>query len=150
VTLCCSCEQRQKAADSRSSLKDTRQSKSDQRAADKQEQPAANGHQPVTVYRQDEVSPDHREQETSLQRHHDDVVDDDDKHRPRSDPVVVSRVESKTPRDRVTVEQLEAQLPDRSDGSRNVGPGSVLSTIIIIRARIRWKNWIRIFGHGSI
>jgi len=74
------------------------------------------------------VTPDHREQqETSPQRRRDadDVDDDADKDKPESEAVAVSWVDSKTPRDKVAVEQLKAQLPDRSDGSRSARPGLV-------------------------
>jgi len=118
-------------ADSSSYSDDTTESKSESKSAqtteDRPDEPLNRSHQPVTVYRQDEVTPRHREQpETSSQRHHDDVVDDDKpKHKPRSEAPAVSTVETKAPREKLTLEQLQSRLPDRSDGSRNVRPGLV-------------------------
>ena len=106
-------------ADSSSSLYDKRESKSQSKS--EQHVTEQRPYQPVTVYRQDEVTPRRREQPEPSSKRRDDA--DDEKPKPRSEAVVVSRVESKTPRDKLTLEEIQAQLPDRSDGSRNVRPG---------------------------
>ena len=119
--LCCSCKQRRsrRVGDSSTTLDDTTESKSVQTAADRSDEPIKKSHigLPVTVYRQDEVTP-----------RHDDVVvvgDDKPKHEPRSEAVMVSNVETKTPREKLTLEQLQSRLPDPSHGSRNIRPGLV-------------------------